>query len=111
MGVFSVPVTIGVDEEAIAKNIEKNVEKMVVDRISREVLSVMCDSAWDYRSQSYHINEKDKGPLEKMVKDNIEKVVEKYKDNIIELAAEKFAEKFTKTKSAKELMVAHIVSK
>jgi len=36
MSVFSVPVTIGVDEEKIAKEIESNVEAQVVRKIADE---------------------------------------------------------------------------
>lgn len=40
MGVFSVPVTIGVDEEKIAQSIEKNVESQVINRVLTEVKRV-----------------------------------------------------------------------
>jgi hypothetical protein len=36
MSVFSVPVTIGVDEERIAKEIERNVEQQVIDKIAKD---------------------------------------------------------------------------
>ena len=37
MSVFSVPVTIGVDEEKITKEIESNVEAQVVNKITDEI--------------------------------------------------------------------------
>lgn len=37
MSVFSVPVTIGVNEEKIAKEISKNVEDRVVENITKEI--------------------------------------------------------------------------
>ena len=37
MSVFSVPVTIGVNEEEIAKEIRKNVEDKVVEKITKEI--------------------------------------------------------------------------
>ena len=37
MSVFSVPVTIGVNEEEIAKEIRKNVEDRVVEKITKEM--------------------------------------------------------------------------
>lgn len=37
MSVFSIPVTIGVNEEEIAKEIRKNVEDRVVEKIPRKL--------------------------------------------------------------------------
>ena len=41
MSVFSVPVTIGVNEEEIAKEIRKNVEDKVVEKITKEIKGVI----------------------------------------------------------------------
>ena len=41
MSVFSVPVTIGVNEEEIAKEIRKNVEDRVVEKITKEIKEVI----------------------------------------------------------------------
>lgn len=37
MSVFSIPVTIGVNEEEIAKEIRKNVEDRVVEKLPRKL--------------------------------------------------------------------------
>ena len=41
MSVFSVPVTIGINEEEIAKEIRKNVEDRVVEKITKEIKEVV----------------------------------------------------------------------
>lgn len=41
MSVFSVPVTIGVDEEKIAKEIESDVETRVINKIADEVKEII----------------------------------------------------------------------
>ena len=41
MSVFSVPVTIGVNEEEIAQEIRKNVEDRVVEKITKEIKGVI----------------------------------------------------------------------
>lgn len=48
MSVFSVPVTIGVDEEKIVKEIENNVEAQVVNKITEEVKDII------YKKRSYY---------------------------------------------------------
>lgn len=52
MSVFSVPVTIGVNEEEIAKEIRKNVEDKVVEKITKEIKGVI------YKKKSYMVVEK-----------------------------------------------------
>lgn len=68
MSVFSVPVTIGVDEEKIAKEIESNVESKVLDKITNEIKSVI------YRT-NYHgrIDENDHSPLIAIVEREVRK--------------------------------------
>lgn len=97
MSVFSVPVTIGVDEERIAKEIEANVEEQVVNRITTEVKNIMFrKTGWD----NY-----DKEPLRNMITDEVEKIVMDYKENIIQLAAEILADKLSRMKAVKEAAV------
>lgn len=46
MSVFSVPVTIGVNEEEIAKEIRKNVEDRVVEKITKEIKGVIYKKSY-----------------------------------------------------------------
>lgn len=97
MSVFSVPVTIGVDEEKIANEIHNNVESQVIGRVTEEVKKMM------FRNTGWA--QYDKEPLREMVANEVEKVVETYKDDIIELAAEKLADKLSRSKAVKEAAV------
>lgn len=42
MAVFSVPVTIGVDEQALAREIEAECKERVIDNITKEVKNSLC---------------------------------------------------------------------
>lgn len=96
MSVFSVPVTIGVDEEAIAKNIEKNVEGQVVKLISDEVKKII------FSRSTYYGREYDDEPLRNLIKTKIDHILREKEDKIVELAAEILADKLARTKAVKE---------
>lgn len=97
MSVFSVPVTIGVDEEKIAKEIENDVKSQVVEKIFEEIKKTI------YATNYYgKIDEKDSTPLRKMVETKISEVVSDKQDLIIEKASEILAEKMYKSKACKE---------
>ena len=99
MSVFSVPVTIGVDEEKIAKEIESNVEAQVVRKICDEVKKIIFKS--DYYGK---INEGDHTPLIHMVEREVQKVIKDKEDVIIENASKVLAEKMYRSKACKEAM-------
>ena len=60
MSVFSIPVTIGVNEEEIAKEIRKNVEDRVVEKITKEIKGVI------YKKELYGSRETNE-PLCRMI--------------------------------------------
>lgn len=95
MSVFSVPVTIGVDEEAIAKNIEQDVEKQVVKFISDEVKNAIFT-----RSTYYGYDDE---PLRNMIKFRIDEILRENEDKIVGIAAELLADKLVRTKAVKEV--------
>lgn len=97
MGVFSVPVTIGVDEERIAESIEKNVESQVVSRIVDIVIKTMYDKR-SYYSDKYD----DPTPTKNMIQKEIHDILERREEEIVALAAEVLAEKLSRTKAVKE---------
>lgn len=70
MSVFSVPVTIGVNEEEIAKEIRKNVEDRVVEKITKEIKGVI------YKKELYGSRETNE-PLCRMIHSHISEVLEK----------------------------------
>lgn len=97
MSVFSVPVTIGVDEEAIAKEIKENVEAQVVRKIVGSVKDQMFRS-YDY----YRQDQQDPEPLRRMIKEQINIFLNEHQDLIIKEAAEILADKLARTKAVKE---------
>ena len=95
MSVYSVPVVIGVDEQKIAKGIEKDVEKRVINAIKDEIWKVMFDkNPYNYGC--------DNDPLRRLIKVQIDEVLREHQDKIIELAATMLAEKLVRTKVVKE---------
>lgn len=94
MSVFSVPVTIGINEEEIAKEIRKNVEDRVVEKITKEIKGVI------YKKEIYgrETNE----PLCRMIHSHISEMLEKNESLIVQEAAKALADKMIKTKAVKE---------
>lgn len=97
MSVFSVPVTIGVNEENIAREIEKNVEQQVVNKVFDEVKEIIYHKDY-YRGRQ----DENPEPLRRMVEREIEKKIIEKEDVIIEVAATKLAEKLVRTKAVRE---------
>lgn len=95
MSVFSVPVTIGVNEEEIAKRIEENVEKQVIKEITNKVEELI----YNKHGYSYYAQRK---PLQSLIDDRVEKLLNENRDALIEMAAEKLADKLSRTKAVKE---------
>jgi hypothetical protein len=94
MSVFSVPITIGVDEERIAQEIHKNVENRVVDNIINEVKRVICGVSYYDKK----IIENDLSPLRDLVQRTVDKTIEKYEDAIIEGAIDRLADRLSRRK-------------
>ena len=98
MSVFNVPVVIGVDEEAIAREIKENVEAQVVAKILDEIKKQMYKSSYYYGRSEYD----DPEPLKNMIKTEIQKQLDGHQDLIIKEAAEILADKLARTKAVKE---------
>lgn len=96
MSVFSVPVTLGIDEERIAAEIEKNVRQQAVAKIVEHVENEIYDT--DY----YGRRTKSTEPLKRIIKDEAAKILAGKEEIIIELAAKILADKLSKTKAVKE---------
>lgn len=92
MSVYSVPVTIGVDEKRIAEEIQNDVEQQVVKAITKEVKNKM------FSKNNYYQED----PLDTMVKNEVKRIVEDNKDQIIENASKLLCEKLSRTKAVKE---------
>lgn len=98
MAVFNVPVTIGVNEEEIARQIESEVNDRVIANITKEVKKIIYKEHNDiYRGKTTYSDE----PLRSMIIREVENTIDKHKDLIIELAAEKLADKLSRTKAVR----------
>lgn len=92
MSVYSVPVTIGVDEKRIAEEIENDVEHQVVNSITKEVKNKM------FSKNNYYQED----PINTMIKNEVKRIVEDNKDYIVENASKLLCEKLSRTKAARE---------
>lgn len=98
MSVFSIPVTIGVDEERIAREIESNVEAQVVNKICDELKDIIYKKR--YYDGKPDINNPE--PLREMVRREIVKILDGKEQLIIDAAADTLADKLSRTKVVKE---------
>ena len=94
MSVYQVPVVLGIDEERIAKEIERDVEQQVVNKIAKDIEDVI------YEHSGYYGDKKE--PLRRMVRTEIMNFLEKHETLIINTAAEKLADKLSRTKAVRE---------
>ena len=92
MSVYSVPVTIGVDEKRIAEEIQNDVERQVVKVITKEVKNKMFSKNKYYQED----------PIDTMIKNEIKRIVEDNKDYIVENASKLLCEKLSRTKAVRE---------
>ena len=99
MGVFSVPVTIGIDEDRIAKEIEANVESQVIKAITERVESIICQRTWGDR-----YNKNNLSPLKEIVNDVIEKTIKEHEEYIIQSAISALANKLSRKKITKDML-------
>ena len=99
MGVFSVPVTIGVDEDRIAKEIESNVESQVIKAITERVESIICKKTWGDR-----YNKNNLSPLKEMVNDVIEKTIKEHEEYIIQSAISALANRLSRKKITQDML-------
>lgn len=92
MGVYSIPVTLGINEEAIEKKISEDIQNRVYNAIGAEVREKFFDQG-RYGGPSR---------VEEMVVEKINELVNEYKDTIILLAVDKLADKLSRQKAVRE---------
>ncbi len=93
---------IGIDDEAIKRNIETNAEKTVIDNITKDITSLICDGGYYNSFQPY--SRENLGKLKAMVERRVDVVIESHKDIILEMAADKLADKLARSKAGKALL-------
>lgn len=96
MAVYSVPVTIGVDETRIAQAIEANVESQVVAHITKQLENVICDK-YAYHSQRYE-------PLKEITASVIYDILKDQEQMIIDTAVKSLVDKLSKQKRTKQMV-------
>lgn len=86
---------ITIDDEAIKQTILDNAEKNIMDRITKDVLlAIFRTNGW---------SDTPTNQLRPWVEEKVDVILKENKDTIIDLAAEKLAERLARTKKAKEL--------
>ena len=92
--IINIPLQI--DDELINKAMFEDYQRKVVDNITKMVTNYLGDA-----SGRWHGSEKE--GIQRLVNDSISDHIKEFKDEIIETAATKLADRISKTKAAKEL--------
>lgn len=101
--IINIPLTI--DDELWASALARDYESKVTEQLTNEIRKCIADK------DTYNIYAKDKNVrrgLENWVSWKIDDILKEYKDEIIDAAAEKLAERLSRTKRAKEVLNAHL---
>lgn len=91
--IINIPLTI--DDELWASALARDYESKVTERLTAEVRKAICDHD-AYKDQ--------RRGMQTWVGDKLDDILKEYKDDIIEAAAEKLAERLARTKRAKEVL-------
>lgn len=88
-------IPLNIPDEMLENTIAKDYENKISERLTAEVRKAMCDyDAYGDRRRG----------LDTWVGNKIDDILKEYKDEIIEAAADKLAERLARTKAAKELI-------
>ena len=94
---------IGIDDEAIRKIIMEKAEKSILNDLKKQIRTDIDNQIFVIDRDWYSKNYK-KVDLQDWVKDFVMKTLEDNKEQIIEMASEKLADKMSRTKAVKEAM-------
>lgn len=96
--IINIPLTV--PDELLANTIAKDYEVKITERLTDEVRKVLLDQVrgYTYSSKNEHVG------MEQIVFSKVDNVLKDYKDEIIEAASDKLAERLARTKKAKELL-------
>lgn len=98
MSTHIVNVAFDYDDDKVRKVLEDTAYDAVIKDIKKDVMEAVIDSPLK-KGESFF-----KEKLRYMVQDSIDSMLEDYKSEIIESAAEKLAERFSRTKAFKDKM-------
>ena len=102
-----VNVAFDFDDDKVRKTLEESAEKKVIDNLLTDIKKAICSKSDRYYYYGYNEKVSDENfesGLKAIVYDEIDKVLLDNKDTIIELTADKLADKLSRTKAAKELL-------
>lgn len=91
--IINIPLTI--DDELWASALARDYESKVTERLTTEVRKAICDHD-AYKDQ--------RRGMQTWVDDKLDDILKEYKDDIIDAAAEKLAERLARTKRGKEIL-------
>lgn len=97
-------IPLNIDDELWASALARDYESKVTEQLTNEIRKCIADK------DEYSIYAKDKNVrrgLENWVSWKIDDILKEYKDDIIDAAAEKLAERLARTKRAKEVLNEH----
>lgn len=90
-------IPINIDEDHFNKLVETDYERKIEDRIYKDIRKAL-------EEKSGYYNRRMTDGILVIVEDQIDCILKAYKDDIIDKAAEKLAERLARTKAAKELI-------
>ena len=95
---------VGIDDEAIVKRVTDYAEKQINNDIIKRVESNIEHEIFEYKDYGWY-GPKKKCGLQEWVKDLVTDILHKHQEEIVEMAAEKLADKMSRTKAIKAVMV------
>ena len=98
---------IGIDDDAIKKRITDSAEKQIKDELMKDIKSAIEHEIFDMYRGPWDKEAKRIG-LQNWCKELVVQTLNKHEDKIVELAAEKLADKLSRTKAIKEAMAAKV---
>lgn len=108
--IINIPLTI--DDENIQKKLTEEAEIRVINEVIRDVKTAIAVKGGAKLTKSYYGNYTNESystetivnGLYWIVREEIDKVIAEYKDEIIKAASEELAKRLARTKAAKELI-------
>lgn len=90
---------IGIDDNAIVERVTANAEKEIIKELQQQVANKL------FQRNYYNRNaDPERDPLSEFSLNMIDDFFDKHKDTIIEKAAERLADRLSRTKKAKEIL-------
>lgn len=98
---------IGIDDAAIVKLVTEAAETQIKDDLIKQIKSEIEHEIFEFYKGPWEKNEKIVG-LQSLAKDLVVEVLDKNQERIVEMAADRLADKMSRTKAVKEAMAAKV---